>query len=112
VILARLIRYFDAPEFRNGGTGNSRGLGLAGAVLTAAVMLVSLVFSAAVTAALPSPPPVAAVATMGNAARPVGGLAAPTPRRAADGGPPAPRPARRRYDPRLPSQSGFLIQIK
>jgi type IV secretion system protein VirD4 len=104
VIVSKLIKYFEAPEFQNGGTGKSRGIGRAGAVLTGLTVACCLLLSAAVAAGLPSPRPRAVAASaMGNATS--------TPRPAFRGGPPAARQPRSRYDRRLPSQSGFLIRI-
>ena len=45
VITARLVKYFNAPEFRWGGTGRQRGLGLA-AVIAAAIIVVASHFAA------------------------------------------------------------------
>ena len=45
VIAARLVKYFNAPEFRWGGTGRQRGLGLA-AVIAAAIIVVASHFAA------------------------------------------------------------------
>jgi type IV secretion system protein VirD4 len=52
VILAKQLKYFKAREFRWRRTGKDRGLGLAGAVLTAMVVAASLMLSSFVT----SPP--------------------------------------------------------
>ena len=41
-IPAKLLKYFDAPEFRNGGTGVQAGLGLGTVLASAAMLLVSL----------------------------------------------------------------------
>jgi type IV secretion system protein VirD4 len=49
VIPARLLRYFDAPEFRRGGTGRQRELGLAALVVVAAMLLASAGFASAVS---------------------------------------------------------------
>src|SRR5271157_666565 len=43
VIPARLLRYYDAPEFARGGAGVQPGLGLGTMLASAAVLLVSLV---------------------------------------------------------------------
>jgi type IV secretion system protein VirD4 len=48
-IFIKLLKYFDAPEFRWGGTGKSRGLGLAGGVMALALLLASVVFAAKAT---------------------------------------------------------------
>jgi type IV secretion system protein VirD4 len=55
VILCKLLKYFNAPEFRWGRTGKGRGLGLAGLVLTALVAAASLWLASAVTDALAPP---------------------------------------------------------
>jgi hypothetical protein len=115
VITAKLLKYYDSPLFRHGRTGEGGGLGLAGGVMAAGAVLLGLMLSAvvgslhpsgpavrprgAVQAMLPPPPP-APHPWRGQASRP-----------AYSSGRSASRPARRHYDPRLPSQSGFLIRI-
>ena len=54
-IPARLLKYYDAPEFRRGGVGRSRGLGLAAGVL--ATLTLGLSGIAASLAALPASRP-------------------------------------------------------
>lgn len=54
VIPAKLLRYFEAEEFRGGGTGSQRRLGAA-AVLVAVACLVASGFVASVAANLPVP---------------------------------------------------------
>jgi type IV secretion system protein VirD4 len=65
-ICARLLRYYDAPEFRRGRTGRQRGLGLAAGLTALMVLLVSGIF-AAFAFSLPAPdaPPRAAVGPAG-----------------------------------------------
>lgn len=48
VIPARLLRYYDAPEFRRGGAGRQRRLNLGAGVLATITLLASLCFTAAV----------------------------------------------------------------
>jgi type IV secretion system protein VirD4 len=54
VIAARLLRYYDAPEFANSGTGSQRGVGLA-SLAVAACILVLAVLGLGVAGSLPSP---------------------------------------------------------
>jgi type IV secretion system protein VirD4 len=53
VIAAKLLRYFDAPEFRRGGCGETRGIGLAASVLA----MLTLAASAVMLGAAVSLPP-------------------------------------------------------
>lgn len=55
VITARMIKYFNAPEFRWGRTGKQRRLGLAAGVMAVCTLAASLVFMG-VVASLPPPP--------------------------------------------------------
>ena len=45
VIPARMVKYFEAPEFRNGGTGAPRRLGLAAAMLAGFTLFVSMLLA-------------------------------------------------------------------
>ena len=42
VCIGRLCKYFEAPEFQRGGTGNKRGLGLAAAIVAVFILLTSI----------------------------------------------------------------------
>ena len=53
-IAAELVRYYDAPEFARGGTGQDRRLGLSALAASALVLVASLGF-AGLMLALPSP---------------------------------------------------------
>jgi type IV secretion system protein VirD4 len=54
VIAARLVKYFNAPEFRRGRSGRQRRLGLAAGVMAAFTLAASLLFTG-VAAYLPLP---------------------------------------------------------
>ena len=68
VIPARLLAYYNAPEFRWGGSGQGRGLGLAGTAACIALLLASLLIAGIATRL---PPP-------GSSGRPVVSSAGPT----------------------------------
>jgi type IV secretion system protein VirD4 len=124
VTLVKMMKYFNASEFRRGGTGKNRSIGLAGAVLTAVAVLACLMVSDVSFSAI-SPRsllPTGLAATIGWPASPPLPVGSNAVSRSGVGGQASsPRPAyyhlptihgrRRRYDPRLPSQSGFLIRI-
>ena len=57
VITAQLVKYFHAPEFRWGGSGKQRRLGLAAGVMAAFTLTVSLLFTG-LAASLPPPEPI------------------------------------------------------
>ncbi len=69
VIMCELIKYYRSPLFKRGRDGRRRGMGLAGAVLTALVAACSLLLASAVTIAL-TPPAGQAPAPAWNAAMP------------------------------------------
>jgi Type IV secretory system Conjugative DNA transfer len=46
VTVARLVKYYSAPEFRRGGTGAPRRLGLGGAILASCILFTSCVLTA------------------------------------------------------------------
>lgn len=54
VVLARLVKYYNAPEFRWGRTGKQRGLGLAACIMAAFTLAASLIFTG-MAASLPVP---------------------------------------------------------
>ncbi len=56
VIAARLLRYYDAKEFRRGRSGRQRGLGLAAGVMAALFLAAGFAF-AGLAASLPPPEP-------------------------------------------------------
>jgi type IV secretion system protein VirD4 len=62
VIPATLLRYYDAPEFKNGSTGVQRGMGLGTVLAAAAVLMVSLVLGLGTVGGLPEMPRLAALA--------------------------------------------------
>jgi type IV secretion system protein VirD4 len=111
VIRARLVRYFKAREFRRGGTGRPRRLGLAAVLLAAFTLLASSFVTAAALAF------VGRAALHRTAGRPATRAAArshppgrlrPAPARAA-----AVRRSRARPQPRgRQGGSGFLIRIQ
>lgn len=58
-ILGKLMKYYEAPEFRNGGTGSPRGLGRAAGVIAVACLLAGgWVVSVAANLPVPQPIPV------------------------------------------------------
>ena len=71
VILAQPVKWFKAPEFRRGGTGRQGGLGLAGGVVAAAMLALSLAFGN-LAAEVASMPPV----TRGPMGRDLSGMPA------------------------------------
>lgn len=79
-IPAKLLKYYEAPEFRRGGTGKSRGLGLAGGVMALFALLASVMFAAVAT---PRP---------ASATRPLPSAAAPSLRLVSPPGPSFKRP--------------------
>jgi type IV secretion system protein VirD4 len=103
VIPARLIRFFEAPEFRNGGTAAPRRLGFAAALLAAFTLFASMLFvdSALLLAALPAALPARSQAS--SRPQPAGRLRSATPYRQ----PPRPRVRTRQRS----GESGFLIKI-
>jgi hypothetical protein len=54
VVLARLVKYYNAPEFRWGRCGKQRGLGLAACIMAAFTLAASLIFTG-IAASLPVP---------------------------------------------------------
>ena len=117
VIPARLVKYFEAPEFRNGGTGAPRRLGFAAAVLAAFTLCLGMLLAGAgvMVAAMP---PVRWQASRGRRAQPDGTGRRPRPpagRKPGGQSRPAPRnPAAAAVPPRRrrPGPSGFLIKIQ
>ena len=55
VVFARLLKYYDAPEFARGGTGSPKRLGFLAVGPLAVIGMVATVLFAAVAASLPSP---------------------------------------------------------
>lgn len=116
VALGRLVKYFEAPEFRKGGTAAPKKLGPAAAMLAALTLLLSLfvadaaVFAVSMRARLR---PAGAASRMRQAgpASPSAGSHRPPSAAGARQAPHA-RPPMRRYPPRRrPGPSGFLIKI-
>ena len=112
VVPARLVRYFEAREFRCGGTARPRRLGLAAVVLAAFTLCASsLVCAAAFVFARSSPLP---RLTRGPATRQAA-LVTASRRRAQAAARPARTVRRARQLPhkrRRPGPSGFLIKIQ
>jgi type IV secretion system protein VirD4 len=118
VITARLVKYFNAPEFCRGGSGRQRRLGLAAGVMAVFTLTASLLFTG-FAASLPPPEPVRRSVVGSPAYRPQPyGNVRPLPHSGKTASPayrPAVRPVPRRRSTNphnLPSRSGFLIQIK
>jgi type IV secretion system protein VirD4 len=109
VVTARLIKYFSAPEFRWGGSGKQRRLGLAAGVMAVFMLTASVLFT---ETAASLPPPARVRRQTSNRPQPYG---YGTPMPYGTTGYPAYRsaaPAARRRSSNLPSESGFLIEIK
>lgn len=110
VIPARLVKYFEAPEFKNGGTASPRRLGRAEGLLACLTLFLGMLIAAigADVSAMPVRPAVAAVRRTGMSMVPQRRQPAPLLRQV----PPArqqprPRPRSRRRGP-----SGYLIRIQ
>lgn len=106
VIPTKLLRHYDSPLFKDGGTGRSPGLGLAGGMAACAALAISLLLSIAVSR-LPAAhrPRMAAATPMSPASPPPPAL------RASSQNGPAQRPVSRRQRPRRPGPSGYLIRV-
>lgn len=101
VIPARLLRYYDAPEFQRGRAGRQKGPGLAAALASLLVLAASLAYGVASIEVIERYPP---AASRPAAVRAPSGGAVPAPAvRSAAGARKARRPARR---------VGTLIEVR
>ena len=110
VIPARLVKYFEAPEFKHGGTGAPRRLGIFAAMLAGFTLYVSMLLAqaCAMVAAMPE-----VAWEDGEGRPPVSPSGAPAAFQPQPGNqvrqmPPHRQPPRRRR----PGPSGFLIKIQ